>query len=547
MSSRQKRLLGVMACVLVASLGIAMDARAEVQYQLGPATELLDTAFYAGEAVDGSDVAGRMAFYGQANNAATTIAFWAVNIAAGSRAVFLVDLGDPSSWRRLTSDLSGPPDTAVYWTPDDQYILADGYRIPVATGALESYSLRGYNVSDEANTTRLASDNWLVTFTSGGGGTNLVVLPILSNGDDDTSREPVIVTQFDTGVVGVEWPHIARDGSMIAFMDWHASAGSPAPDTSDTYVLQNLNDIMNAPSSGGISSLAPTSLADANIVPIRADDTPNVAVLPYFSEDLSLVFCAEDFNNLFSDADFFGTLAVSEFDVVISNADGTGNDVQLSETGNQGAVIPTPGGVRLTYLRDVSGIIHLFVSTLVISTNITGTDLGNNDLLTTTDQEASDASGTVVDIPTDTTIDFPLGVTPEIQISTPIDPATEPELPEGVDAIPVIREFGPTGTTFDPPISVTITYTDAEIAGMDEAALSVYQYNEVSGVFDIPVTTITNRDLDNNTITFTVSHFSIYGLGGPVKQLPVGGIGAGLVLVMALGAVGIRQIRRKQR
>ena len=58
---------------------------------------------------------------------------------------------------------------------------------------------------------------------------------------------------------------------------------------------------------------------------------------------------------------FFLTLPAADFDVMISNADGSGADLQLAEPGNQGVVIPTPGGVRLTYVRDVANIIHLYL------------------------------------------------------------------------------------------------------------------------------------------------------------------------------------------
>jgi hypothetical protein len=120
----------------------------------------------------------------------------------------------------------------------------------------------------------------------------------------------------------------------------------------------------------------------------------------------------------------------------------------------------------------------------------------------------------VVEVPSGTTIDFPVGEEQEIQIWTPIDPATEPELPGGVNKIPVIREFGPEGTTFSSPITVTITYTDAQVAGLDEANLRVFRYNPVTGKYNIPVTTIVDRDLENNTISFTVTSFSKYGLAG---------------------------------
>jgi len=484
-----------------------------VTYSLGDATELLDQAFYDGEAVDGSNVAGRMAFFGAVSSDGTTVAFWAVNINTEQVAIFLVDIGDPSSWRRLTPDISELPDQPIYWTPDDLFLVTKGKRIPLSTGEFVPHTVHGYPLTD-VSSTRLVRGNWFVTDWNG----EIVALPVLGNGDEDPAREPVIVTDLAGAGVNASWPGVAPDGSAVAFADWHGSSVPGVADLADAHVLKSLETIIAAPKVSGtdMSTLAPTSLADPNIVAIRADESDNFAHTPYFSQDKSLVFYSEDWENVFRDADFFNTLLLADFDVMISNADGSGEDRQLAEDGNQGGVTPTPGGTRLLYLRDVAGVVHLYVTTLEVATDVVGSmegDPANNDITTTADQEASDASGTVVEIPAGTTIDFPVGLPHEIRISTPIDPATEPELPDGIDAIPVIREFGPDGTTFDPAITVTITYTNAEIAGMDEANLRVFLYNPGTSTYDIEITSIVDRDLDNNTISFTIDQFSKYGLG----------------------------------
>ncbi len=502
-------------CVLMALFQFSDHAAADVEYSLGPATELLDAAFYAGQPEDGSNVAGRMAFFASASNDGTTVAFFAVNAATLQTAVFLVGIGDPSSWERVTADIPVIPDGPVYWTPDDLFLLVGEYRVPIATGQLVELTVHGYSL-DDTSSTRLPTANWFVAHSD----EEMVALPVLANGDEDPTREPVIVTDLVPVGIEVDWPAVAPDGSAVTFPDYHGGPEAVA-DHGDVYVLNNLPAIIGAPKRPGtdISTLAPTTLYDPNVVAIRTEETSNFAHVPHFSEDMSLVFFTEDWNNVFRDDDFFATLAVADFDVMLSNADGSGADIQFTESGNQMICNVTPGGTRLLYLKDVSGIMHLYITTLEVATGVEGDTVGdpaNNDIETTTDQEASDASGTVVEVPSGTTIDFPPAQPQEIQITTPIDPATEPELPDGVDSIPVVREFGPEGTTFDQPITVTITYTDAQVEGLDEANLRVYRYNDVSGKYDIEVTTIVDRDLENNTISFTVDGFSKYGLAAVI-------------------------------
>jgi hypothetical protein len=497
-------------CVALGFLCFSAAIAADVEYRLGPATEMLDAAFYAGEIADGSDVAGRMAFFGAASNDGSTAAFWAVNIATEQIAIFLVDVGEPSSWVRLSADIAELPDQPIYWTPDDLFLVTKGSRVPLATGEFSAHTVHGYSLED-ISSTRLPSGNWFLTDLAG----DIVALPVLGNGDEDLAREPAIVTDLAGVGVNASWPGIAHDGSVVTFADWHGSSTPGVADLADVYLLDNLDTIITAPKRSGtdISTLAPTALNDPNIVSIRTDESGNFAHAPYFSEDKSIIFYSEDWNNEFRDADFFGTLLLSDFDVMISNADGSGDDVRLAAPGNQGGVIPTPGGTKLLYLKDVAGVIHLYITTLEVATDVTGTDLGENDIETTTDQEASDASGTLVQIPSGTTIDFPPSEPQEIQITTPIDPAQEPELPDGVDAIPVVRDFGPDDTSFDPAVTVTITYTDAEVEGLDEATLRVFRFNPDTSKYDIEITTVVGRDTANNTISFTVTGFSKFGLG----------------------------------
>ena len=486
------------------------------KYTLGTATELLDAAFYAGEASDGSNVAGRWGFFGRASNAGTQVAFWAVNANTFQPSIFVVDIGDPASWRRITNDFASTPNAPIYWTPDDSALFVGNMKIEVPTigqlGTITTPTNHGVGLNDTSMTAR-NSDNWAFALSND----EVIALPILPNGDEDSSRDPIIVTDFAASGIEPDWPSVSPDGTALSIADFRGGGAlGVAPDFGDVYSIQNLEAILAAPKVGAtdVSSLAPSSADDDNVIKIRAAESENFAHTPAYSQDKSLVFFNEDWNNVFSDTDYFETFALSDFDIMVANADGFEADIRLQETGNQGAVAPTRGGTRFVFIRDVSSVPHLFISTFEVSLPIAGTALPNNDVLTVAKQFASDASGTEIEIPTGTTIDFPNGVDQEIGIMTPIDPVTAIELPAGVDGIPVVRDFGPDGTTFSPAVNVTVSYTDAEVAGMDEATLRIFRFNPGSGVFDQEITTITGRDLDANTISFTLNSFSTYGVGG---------------------------------
>ncbi|MDZ4861670.1 MAG: PhoPQ-activated protein PqaA family protein [Candidatus Hydrogenedentes bacterium] len=485
------------------------------QYALGSETELLDAAYYAGEASDGSNVAGRWGFFGRASNDATKVAFWAVNASTFMPSIFLVDVGAPSSWRRITSDFAASPDAPIYWTPDDSALFVGGSKIvipPVGQLATITTPLNhGFSLND-TSMTALANNNWAFALSSG----EVVALPILVNGDEDPFRDPVYVTNFTTSGVSADWPSVSPDGTSLTFADYHGvGALGVAPDLGDIYGVENLEAILAAPKlpATDISSLAPTSANDPDMIKIRTAESENFAHTPAYSQDKSLIFFSEDWNNVFADDDYFPSFLLGDFDIMVANADGFEADVRLAEPGNQGLITPTHGGTRFTFIRDIAAVPHLYMSTLEITVPMAGTQLGNNDILTVVPQTASDASGTSLRVPAATTINYPNGADQEIAITTPIDPVSSPQLPAGIDAIPVVREFGPDGTTFSPALEVTISYTDAEVDGLDESTMRVFRFNTGTGTFSDEITTIIDRDTVANTITFTLNSFSTYGLG----------------------------------
>ena len=70
-------------------------------------------------------------------------------------------------------------------------------------------------------------------------------------------------------------------------------------------------------------------------------------------------------------------------------------------------------------------------------------------------------------------------------------------------------EFGTDGLEFDNPVTVTFSYADADMAGVDESSISLAWYNEKFNRWhkiDCEV------DIVNKTVTGQLEHFSAYGL-----------------------------------
>jgi hypothetical protein len=75
----------------------------------------------------------------------------------------------------------------------------------------------------------------------------------------------------------------------------------------------------------------------------------------------------------------------------------------------------------------------------------------------------------------------------------------------------VVRQFGPSGLLFQPSASMTITYNDAEVRGLDEETLEVLHMPESGEPQALP---IDYRNLDENYVVIPVPGFSQFGVGG---------------------------------
>jgi hypothetical protein len=305
-----------------------------------------------------------------------------------------------------------------------------------------------------------AGGDWLVAHHPN---PEIAVIPILPDGREDNLRQPCILTQFGERPSWPIWTEASPDGTAVVFTDWARPVGGPT--FGDTYILTGLDTIMNAPKLEGtnISSLAPNSLLDPRIIDVRAADTPNCTVMPHFTQDGKTVIYAEEWNNVFDADRFFETMTLSNWDIMVSDAAPGGEDFRLDRPLNQACAVSTPGGTKVIYLRQVEDRYHLFITTLKTATTLPATqtgDPGDNSIVTTATVSATDTASTQMTVPVGTVVDFPAGAPQEILITTPIPPVATAQLPPDIQAIPVVREFGPPGTTFSQPVLVTIAYTN---------------------------------------------------------------------------------------
>jgi len=385
-----------------------------------------------------------------------------------------------------------------------------GKKVSVASATVTPYDYAG------ACATSLPAGNWMAFQQRYPGEdmyADIVMVPILPDGTPD--GDPVQVTAFYSAGVGVyaDGIDLSPDGTELVFQDYHRHAPN---DTSNVYVLTHLPEILAAPKRPGtpISTLAPSAITDTNLVAIRSTETPRglVAAAPALTVDKTRVVFSEDWNSAFTRDAFYETLPSSDFDVMVSNTDGSGDDRRLASAGNQMLLTMVPGGSCMLYVRSVGTSTGLFACPLVTITTLPGISL-DRDLLVLTAQTLSDTSGTHMEIPGGTTITFPEGADQELSITTPVLRLQEAQLPPDIAQVPILREFGPSGAAFSNPVSVTVTYNDEQVADLDEANLGVFLYNDAQGRFGTEPIGVTTRDSVNNTITFAISHLSTYGIG----------------------------------
>jgi len=71
-------------------------------------------------------------------------------------------------------------------------------------------------------------------------------------------------------------------------------------------------------------------------------------------------------------------------------------------------------------------------------------------------------------------------------------------------------EFSPHGTQFNKPVTVWISYKDAELGDIDEEDLKIWYYNEDSGLWELIGDYV---DTENKMVGGYLNHFSRYAIG----------------------------------
>ena len=129
-----------------------------------------------------------------------------------------------------------------------------------------------------------------------------------------------------------------------------------------------------------------------------------------------------------------------------------------------------------------------------------------------------DMGGGIVRSSDSTEVDIPSNALLSSQTIT-ISVVSTKDLPGpmgNVKLIEVAHAFGPDGLVFHRPVTVTLTYNDAHL-DIDQDGVSDFQEAELDVFFldgNVWIKTKADaRDMNNNTVTFTTNHFSVYALG----------------------------------
>ena len=71
-------------------------------------------------------------------------------------------------------------------------------------------------------------------------------------------------------------------------------------------------------------------------------------------------------------------------------------------------------------------------------------------------------------------------------------------------------EFSPHGTQFNSPVTVWISYKDADLGGIDEEDLKIWYFNEEAGMWELIGDVV---DTKNQMVGGLLDHFSRYAIG----------------------------------
>ena len=146
-------------------------------------------------------------------------------------------------------------------------------------------------------------------------------------------------------------------------------------------------------------------------------------------------------------------------------------------------------------------------------------DLGveETDPYDTSETVVATNGGTVANTADTVTVDIPadaLSADTEITIET--NEAIGDFQVQDIAPVDYIYTFGPEGTEFSSPVTLTFSYDDTGMTLAEEEELDIYLYNETSEIWEAQGAAV---DTTLNTLTLSVTHFSKYIIGENVAIL----------------------------
>jgi hypothetical protein len=331
---------------------------------------------------------------------------------------------------------------------------------------------------------------------------NIGYIPVEHDGQSVAQAAGLTLTDFDPRkvfVMGAQW---SPSASMIMF----TAVENLYFGIFKTYILYGVEDILD-----GFSD-PPQSLGDPRVRWVAPTD--NFQIRGGFSYDESLAFFQEDVNQAF-DVRTPTRLNNSDFDLLYTSAlpEQESEIVQIHVAGSQLFLRPSPEGNRLAYSNYVEererGHSAVKGELRVVSFDIEAevdAELGGF---------LMDNSGSNLIVPPGT-----LEENFSIMITTPFAIGEEVELTEGDNTYFSMRLLDAQGLEkplFVEPMTLTIRYTDDEVAGLDEDMLQVYYYDESDPANPVWIPMGGTVDPDYNEITVEIQHFSKYAVGGKMK------------------------------
>ncbi len=326
---------------------------------------------------------------------------------------------------------------------------------------------------------------------------NLAYIPIEEDGQSVPTAPGLFLTNFNPRQFFIGGGYWSPSGSMIFF----TAAEDLDFDNLNTYILYDVEDILDGFAEPPRSSDDPRL---KRVAPSRNPQLPG-----NFSYDESLVFFQEDVNDAWR-AITPALMINCDFDLFYADArpDQPSSYTQIHLPGNQTFIRLSPEGNRLAYSNYEHPEYELRVVNLDVEADM-DMDLGG---------VLIDNSGTNLIVPPGT-----LEENFNVKISTPFRIEDEAELTEGENTFFAMRLLDAQGLEnpkFIEPMTLTMRYTDEEVAGLDEGMLEVYYYDESDPANPVWVALGGTVDPENNEITVEIRHFSKFSVGGkkPVSE-----------------------------